>query len=198
MHTIKAIFIAIFDALKVLDLRVFFQVFRYFHITTVWDLLKVMFFIVLIHSSIAFYMSRIHMSKIFVKISAYSALFMIFITTLMHVVIYFSNWTSIKEAVLAPSYQLLFIIVIFVNTINLLKLMAAYNQEMGLKKSDPDHVTRAHFATTLNTTVLLIVLTIGMVVLASFNVGVEAFAILVLSTGCIWFNHWLARRYIRE
>ena len=186
------------DNILNLNLRAGFHILTYVHVTTVLDLLKVLFFIILVHTSIAFYMSRVHLSKIFVKISAFSAVFMVSLVLLSHFLIYKSSLDSVKAAVLSPTYQVVFIIIFFVNTLNLLKLAAIYNHEFAQKNSDPDHVTRKHFVTTLNTTVMLIVLSIGITLLSPFATGIAILSILLISTGCIWFNHWLARRYIRE
>ncbi len=185
-----------FLALKELNLRPFFQVLRYLHITTVLDLTKLLFFIALIHLWIAFFIAKKYTDKTFVKISMWSAVFIVTFTTLTHTILYFSHWQIIKEAVLAPQYQVVFMLLIFINSINLLKMATLYIQENKRSKPDLDHVTRKHFRSTLNTTVLLTVLAGALISTTPFETGVLAFSTFTLTTACIWFNHLLARIYL--
>lgn len=84
-----------------------------------------------------------------------------------------------------------------ISGLNLSVLLGEYVFEMGKKKFDEDHVTREHFSSTINMSILLVLMASFMLFV---NTSLQILLAITLSSAllAIWSNHMLARKFLKD
>jgi hypothetical protein len=93
---------------------------------------------------------------------------------------------------------LLSFITLLISSMNISILIGEYNTRLGRKNFDIDHVTRAHFSTTLNTTIIVTLTTLAIIVFTEDNVKINMLLFLIPTISSIWITHLLSRRMLRD
>lgn len=99
--------------------------------------------------------------------------------------------------ILSDIFWLGVLITHLISGLNLSVLLGEYVYEMGKKKFDEDHVTREHFSSTVNMSILLVLMSSFMLFVDS-SLRTLLSITLVSALLSIWTNHTIARRLLKD
>ncbi|WKZ30815.1 MAG: hypothetical protein QY318_03120 [Candidatus Dojkabacteria bacterium] len=96
------------------------------------------------------------------------------------------------------SLRLGFLFASFVNLLNLSVLVSKYAKEVGDKKFDIDHVSRDHFASSLNTAAVTFIMVMAVTIFLPSPLKVTMVVSLLTILATLAVNHLMVRALLRE
>lgn len=108
------------------------------------------------------------------------------------------GFNEIFDATGGNAMKLGFAFAAFVNLMNLSVLVSKYASEIKNKKFDIDHVSRDHFATTLNTCIVTTIMILAVTLFLPEQIKVTLITSLITVIATLSVNHLMVRMLLRE
>lgn len=97
---------------------------------------------------------------------------------------------------LSDRHILLAVISLIIVSINITILFGEYNLHLKKKYFDIDHVTRAHFSSTMNSTIIISLVILSLMIFVSTDLKVMFGIFTIPTILSIWATHFLSRKFL--